>query len=182
MVFALFRKRAAAVAVAICVAFSLVRFVSGQVIEFESKGLHYQALTKGGMTVMYAPIPSHIKDFSVIQVAITNGTGITWVVKNQDFKFIRQDGEELDPVSADTVVESLLAKASHSDVIQLQLLYENTIYALANFRSTNGYEKRRQEPACQLALEPFCDHRREGAVGRGHQRPRKSNTLGLIAV
>ena len=69
----------------------------GQVIEFESKGLHYQELTKGGMTVMYAPIPSHIKDFSVIQVAITNGTGITWVVKNQDFKFIRQDGE-VDPV------------------------------------------------------------------------------------
>jgi hypothetical protein len=144
MVFALFRKRAAGVAVAVCAASSLARLVSGQVIEFESKGLHYQALTKGGMTVMYAPIPSHIKDFSIIQVTITNGTGVTWVVKNQDFKFIRQDGVEMDPVSADTVVESLLAKATHSDVIQLQLLYENTIYALANFRSTNGYEKRRQ--------------------------------------
>jgi hypothetical protein len=35
--------------------------------------------------------------------------------------------------------------------------------------SGDGYEKRRQEPACQLALEPFCDHRREGAVGGGHQ-------------
>jgi hypothetical protein len=144
MVFALSRKRAAAIAVAICAALPLVRFASGQVIEFDSKGLHYQALTKGGMTVMYAPIPSHIKDFSIIQVAITNGTGVTWMVKNQDFKFIRQDGVEMDPISADAVVESLLAKASHSDVIQLQLLYENTIYALANFRSTNGYEKRRQ--------------------------------------
>jgi hypothetical protein len=138
------RARVAGASIAMCGALAFVRLASAQVIEFDSKGLHYQALTKGGMTVMYAPIPSHIKDFSVIQVAITNGTGVTWVVKPQDFKFIRQDGVELDPVSADIVVESLLAKASHADVIQLQLLYENTIYALANFRSTNGYEKRRQ--------------------------------------
>ena len=47
---------------------------------------------------------------------------------------------------------------------------------------STGYEKRRQEPARQLALEPFCDHLRESAVSRGHQRPRKGNPLGLIAV
>jgi len=136
-------KRTAAMALAIC-ALTWGVPARGQVIEFDSKGLHYQALTKGGMTVMFAAIPSHIKDFSIVQLAITNGTGVTWVVKPQDFKFIRQDGVELIPVSADEVVASLLAKASRSDVIHLQILYENTIYALTNFRSTNGYEKRRE--------------------------------------
>lgn len=144
MVFPLRRKCAARFPFALCTALACLGLGFGQVIEFDSKGLHYQAITKGGMTVMFAAIPSHIKDFSIVQVAITNGTGVTWVVKPQDFKFVRQDGVELIPVSADAVVASLLGKASHNDVIQLQILYENTIYALTNFRSTNGYEKRRQ--------------------------------------
>lgn len=115
-----------------------------QVIEFESKGLHYQALTKNGVTVMFASLPAHIKDFNIIQVTVTNGSPVSWTVKPEDFSFVRQDGVRLESVSADGVVESLLEKASHNDVIKLQLLYENTIYALTNFRSTNGYEQRRQ--------------------------------------
>jgi hypothetical protein len=115
-----------------------------QVIDFESKGLHYQALTKNGITVMFATLPAHIKDFNIIQITITNGSPVSWTVKPQDFSFIRQDGVRLESLSADGVVESLLERASRNDVIKLQLLYENTIYALTNFRSTNGYEKRRQ--------------------------------------
>lgn len=115
-----------------------------QVIEFESKGLQYQALTRNGITVMFATLPAHIKDFNIIQITITNGSPLSWTVKPQDFSFIRQDGVHLESVSADGVVESLLQRASRNDVIKLQLLYENTIYALTNFRSTNGYEKRRQ--------------------------------------
>src|SRR5271155_2761985 len=45
-----------------------------QVIEFESKGLSYQALTKNGITVMFATLPAHIKDFNIIQITITNGS------------------------------------------------------------------------------------------------------------
>ncbi len=115
-----------------------------QIIEFESKGLHYQAQTKNGITVMFATLPAHIKDFNIIQITITNGSPLSWTVKPEDFSFIRQDGTHLASVSADGVVESLLQRASRNDVIKLQLLYENTIYALTNFRSTNGYEKRRQ--------------------------------------
>lgn len=122
----------------------LAPFAWPQVIEFESKGLHYQALAKNGITVMFATLPAHIKDFNVIQITITNGSPLSWTVKPQDFSFIRQDGVHLESVSADGVVESLLQRASRTDVIKLQLLYENTIYALTNFRSTNGYEKRRQ--------------------------------------
>jgi len=117
--------------------------------------MDYEALTKEGITVMFAPLPPHIKEFSIMQVTITNGSLVSWTVKPSDFSFTRQDGAQLQPVSADEVVESLLQKASRNDVIKLQLLYENTIYALSNFRSTNGYEQRREAAMAQFVNRGF---------------------------
>lgn len=119
-------------------------------IEFQSRGLDYETLTRDGITVMFATLPPHIKDFNIIQITITNGSPVSWTVKPEDFVFIRQDGVVLPSVSADYVVESLLEKASRNDVIKLQMLYENTIYALQNFRSTNGYEQRREAAMAQF--------------------------------
>jgi hypothetical protein len=119
-------------------------------LEFQSKGLDYEALTREGVTVMFAALPPHVKDFNIIQIAVTNGSPVSWTVKPEDFAFIRQDGTVLQSVSADFVVESLLEKASRNDVIKLQNLYENTIYALQNFRSTNGYEQRREAAQAQF--------------------------------
>jgi hypothetical protein len=113
-------------------------------LDFESHGMEYEALTRNGITVMFAPLPPHIKDFNVVQITITNGSLISWTVKPADFSFVRQDGTVLPSVSADDVVESLLEKASRTDVVKLQLLYESTIYALSNYRPTNGYEQRRE--------------------------------------
>lgn len=124
-------------------------------VQFESHGLEYDALTHEGITVMWAPLPPHIKDFSVIQVTVTNGSLVSWTVKPSDFIFVHLDGSIQPPVSADYVVESLLAKASRSDVIKLQLLYEDSIYALENFRSTNGYEKRRQAAMAMFVNKEF---------------------------
>lgn len=124
-------------------------------VEFESRGMEYQALTKEGITVMFAPLPPHIKDFNIIQITVTNGSLVSWTVKPGDFSFRRQDGTVLQPISADDVVESLLEKASRNDVIKLQLLYEDSIYALSNFRSTNGYEKRREAAFAQFVKPGF---------------------------
>ena len=124
-------------------------------IEFESKGMEYEALTKEGVTVMFAALPPHIKDYNIVQVTVTNGSLVSWTVKPSDFTFTRQDGTQLQPVSADEVVQSLLAKASRNDVIKLQLLYEDSIYALTNFRSTNGYEQRRQAAMAQFVNRGF---------------------------
>ena len=41
---------------------------AAQVIEFESGGLHYQTLTRRGVTVMFAHLPSHVHDFFIVQV------------------------------------------------------------------------------------------------------------------
>jgi hypothetical protein len=48
-----------------------------------------------------------------------------------------------------------MAKASRNDVIKLQLLYEDSIYALSNFRSTNGYEKRREAAMAMFVNKEF---------------------------
>ena len=124
-------------------------------VEFESKGLDYDALTHEGITVMFTHLPPHIKDFSILQVTVTNGSLVSWTVKPSDFMFVRQDGTVQQALSADYVVESLLARASRNDVIKLQLLYEDSIYSLQNFRATNGYEKRRQAAMAMFVNREF---------------------------
>jgi hypothetical protein len=124
-------------------------------IDFESHGMHYQALTKSGITVMFAPLPPHVKDYNIVQVTVTNGAPVSWTVKPSDFSFTRHDGTVLQSISADDVVSSLLDKASRTDVIKLQLLYESSIYALSNFRSTNGYEQRREAAMAQFVNARF---------------------------
>jgi hypothetical protein len=124
-------------------------------LDFQSRGLDYEALTREGVTVMFATLPPHIKDFNIIQITVTNGSPVSWTVRPEDFMFIRPDGAVLPTVSADFVVESLLEKASRNDVIKLQMLYEDTIYALSNFRSTNGYEMRREAAMAQFVNRGF---------------------------
>jgi hypothetical protein len=117
--------------------------------------MRYEALTKSGITVMFAPLPPHVKDFNIVQVTVTNGSPVSWTVKPSDFSFTRHDGTVLQTISADEVVSSLLDKASRTDVIKLQLLYESSIYALSNFRSTNGYEQRREAAMAQFVNARF---------------------------
>ena len=128
---------------------------AGGPIDFESHGMHYEALTKNGITVMFAPLPPHVKDYNIVQVTVTNGSPVSWTVKPSDFSFTRHDGTVLQTISADDVVSSLLGRASRSDVIKLQLLYESSIYALSNFRSTNGYEQRREAAIAQFVNPRF---------------------------
>ncbi len=117
-----------------------------QVIDFESNGLHYQAMTRGGVTVTFAKLPSHIAEYNVMQVTVTNGSPVSWVVKPEDFTFNRQDGTIIRATAADYVIDSLLSHASKSDVVKLQLLYESSIYAMPpNYRSTASYEHRREQ-------------------------------------
>jgi len=124
-------------------------------VVFESHGLEYDSLTKNGITVMFAQLPSRLKEFSIVQVTVTNGSLVSWTVKPDDFVFVRSDGTTLGSVSADYVVAELLSRADRDDVIKLQLLYENSISGLANYRPTNGYEKRREAAMAQFVNRGF---------------------------
>lgn len=114
-----------------------------QVISFESNGLKYQALTKSGVTIMYAHLPPHIHQYTILQVAISNGSEGPYVVRPEDFAYVR-DTAEVRAVAAKTVIQMLIEKGSGSDVIKLVTAYENWISGIPNYHSTSGFEQRRQ--------------------------------------
>jgi hypothetical protein len=118
--------------------------ISAQIIDFESNGLHYRTLTKGGVTVMFAYLPAHLKQYSIMQVSISNGSPIPWMVKAEDFTYRRQDGTESRAAAALAVVMSLLQSGSRHDVVKLVTTYEAGLYGNIRMNSTNGYESRRQ--------------------------------------
>src|SRR5579859_5837649 len=89
---------------------SLAGALHAQIIPFESGGLNYKAQTRGGMTIMFAQLHTHIRDYAILQVAISNGSPIAWAVKPEDFRFERDDGVSMQALAAKTVVTTLLEK------------------------------------------------------------------------
>src|SRR5438105_906908 len=118
--------------------------VQAQVIEFESNGLKYQTLTRSGVTVMFAVMAHSLHEYAAIQVAISNGSAGPYVIKPEDFTFVRTDGVVLRASAARTVVNMLSQKGSATDVVRLVASYESAVYGNTRFKSTNGYESRRQ--------------------------------------
>ena len=116
-----------------------------QVLEFESGGLKYKALTRGGVTIMFAPLPAKVLGYTILQVAISNGSPTSWSFRPEDFRFERESGQNIQAVSAGTVVKQLLDRASRGDVGKLVSAYEAALFGNAQVHSTNGYESRRQD-------------------------------------
>ncbi len=129
---------------ALGMAWGLCHCLNAQVIEFESNGLLYRTLSKGNVTVMIAPLPSHVREYSILQVSVANGSKISWTVKPEDFTFRHDDGAVIEAAPALTVVNALVEKASRHDVIKLVSTYEASIYGNTRLQSTNGFEVRRQ--------------------------------------
>ena len=50
-----------------------------QVIEFESNGLKYQTLTRSGVTVMFAVMPQHLRDYAILQRKGVTGAAVVAV-------------------------------------------------------------------------------------------------------
>src|ERR1035441_7886995 len=116
----------------------------GQAIEYESNGLKYQTLTKSGVTVMFAVLPSHLHQYTTIQVAVSNGSAGPYVIRPEDFTYVRDTSAAVRAAPALTVVAMLQHKGSGSDVIKLVASYENGVYGNVHLRSmTNGFEQRR---------------------------------------
>ncbi len=122
----------------------LAGLTRAQIIEFESGGLKYQALTHSGLTVMFSPLAMRIRDYAIVQVAVSNGSPISWTIRSEDFRFERADGTMMEALPARTVVNTLIDKGTRGDVIKLVAAYEASLYNNAQIHSTNGYEARRQ--------------------------------------
>jgi hypothetical protein len=115
-----------------------------QVIEYESNGMKYQTATRKGLTVIVTHLPNHVAGFGMLQVSIANGSQVYWTIRPEQFSYVHPDGAANPAIPADAVVDLLLDKASHADVVKLVTSYESALYAIPNMRSANGYEQRRQ--------------------------------------
>jgi hypothetical protein len=129
----------------------LLASASAQVIEFESNGLKYQTLTKNSVTVMFAPMASHIREYATIQVAVSNGSSGPYTIRPEDFWFVRDAGGKIQGAPARSVVLMLIEKGGRNDVIKLVSTYESALYGISRIRSTNGYEQRRQAALAEVA-------------------------------
>jgi len=118
--------------------------VPAQVIQFESNGLHYQTLTRSGVTIMFAHLPARLHEYFIIQVDVSNGSAGPYVIRPEDFSVEYPDGAVVHGTPAHDVIEMLMQKGSGSDVVKLVTTYEAGLYGNPHFRSTNGYEARRQ--------------------------------------
>jgi hypothetical protein len=131
----------------------LYHLAQAQVIEFESNGLKYQTLTRSGVTVMFAQMPSHLHEYAIIQVAVSNGSQAPYIIRPEDFSYIRSGGEVIRATPARTVIEMLFQKGSGNDVIKLVTAYETSVYGNPHMKSTNGYEQRRQSALAMSATK-----------------------------
>lgn len=122
----------------------LLQLAGAQVIEFESRGLKYQTLTHSGITIMFAPLPSHVREYTILQIAISNGSGGPYVIRPEDFYYLRTNGDRVEAASAQSVIAMLMQKGTGGDVIKLVNTYETAIYGIPNMKSTSGFETRRQ--------------------------------------
>ena len=137
----------------LCAAFFALWILAAQVVEFDAGGLRYQTLTRNGLTVMIARLPSHVREYSVLQVTISNGGSGTWTLRPEDFVFWRTDGTKLPAMGARAVVDNLMEKASRNDVIKLVITYEHGIYGNTQYKGTNGFEQRRQSALAETSTK-----------------------------
>lgn len=127
-----------------------VAVLPAQIIEFESGGLKYKTLTRNGVTIMFAPLSTHVRDYAILQVSVSNGSPISWAIRPEDFRFERADGSVVQALPARTVVDTLMEKAGRNDVIRMIAAYEAALYGNSQMHSTNGYEARRQSALAEV--------------------------------
>lgn len=117
--------------------------VDSQVIRFESNGMHYQVLTRKGLTLMCAAMPFRTSRYAVMHVAVSNGSHETWQVQAGDFAFEYRDGTVVRAAPEQRVVGEFFQRAGRSELLKLQTAYEKALYNNQYIRPNNSYEKRR---------------------------------------
>ncbi len=124
---------------------------AGQVIEFEQNGLKYRTLSRQGLTVMVAQMPAHIREYAIVQVAVANGSKAPQVIRPEQFRFERGEGNVLRAAAARAVVTSLIEKGNRNDVIKLVSAYESALYGMGRMQSSGGYYQRRQQALAEVS-------------------------------
>jgi hypothetical protein len=122
-----------------------------QVIEFDANGLKYQTLTRNGVTIMFAQLQSQVREYSILQVAVANGSAQPQWIRPDNFVVERIDGTTIAAAAPRAVIQELVDKAGRNDVIRLVSAYESSLYGNYRYRATNGYELRRQQAFAEVS-------------------------------
>lgn len=129
--------------VAIACAFAVS--IHAQTLEFESGGLKYQAQTRAGVTIMVAPLPTRILGYSIVQVAISNGSVDPCDIQPENFQFLRPPNTPIRALSPRAVVNDVMNRAGRDDVGRLISVYESALYGNNRLELKYGYEARRKD-------------------------------------
>jgi hypothetical protein len=93
---------------------------------------------------MFAPMNIHVQTYAVFQASIANGSASPYVIRPEDFSYVRAEGGAVRASAAAAVVRLLAQKGGATDVLNLVSTYEGSLYGQPKIRSTNGYEQRRE--------------------------------------
>src|SRR5271165_520324 len=104
---------------ACALAVALLHRAPAQVIEFEQNGLKYQTLTRSGITVMFAIMPSHLHEYAIVQVAVSNGAQGPYIIRPEDFTYLRGETVPVRAAAARDVILMLETRGTGSDAIKL---------------------------------------------------------------
>ena len=120
-----------------------------QAIEVPYRGLDYAMLSKGGVTVMIAPLDLSILNYSAAHVWITNGSSRSIQVGPQFFTAKARSPKQPQPVelaglSEGLVVREALRRARFGDIMSLVRAYERNLYGFKNPQAVNYYQERKQ--------------------------------------
>jgi hypothetical protein len=132
----------------------------GQSIEVPYRGLDYSMLSKGGVTVMIAPLDLTILHYAAAHVWITNGSSRTILVSPQAFVARARTPKQAQPAefpgSADNkVVNDVMEHARFNDVLALVRAYERNLYGFKNPTAINYYQARKQVAAAEGSSRRF---------------------------
>jgi hypothetical protein len=129
----------------LCILVTVAWLARAQAIEFESGGLRYQAVTKKGVTVMVAPLPTRVLGYAILQVAIANGSAEATQAVPESFRYVPTLGKAAQALSARAVVNDVLRRAGRGDVGRLIGVYETALFGSSNLELRHGYEARRKD-------------------------------------
>jgi hypothetical protein len=93
---------------------------------------------------MFASMPVRVATYAVIQASIANGSAAPYIIRPEDFTYVRSVGGAIRASNAESVVRLLAQKGGASDVLNLVAAYEGSLYGQPKMHSTHGYEQRRQ--------------------------------------
>jgi hypothetical protein len=120
-------------------------------IEVPYKGLRYHMLSRGGITVMIAPLERTILEYATAQVWISNGSKVPVKIAPQAFAMRLQGAPAGTPGAPDGfILQEIQKRVRGRDMQELVRAYETALFGFGNQQSLGYYQQRKQAALSQF--------------------------------